>query len=254
MFPIWRGHRLCSACFQWENKHWERNGICRQREWMTQPNQSGSKGSTCSGCCLLDPIEKNVPPLFFFCSKLLLTHVCAKHIFNLHHDRQYQDQGRLRGLNDFKLVGFYWEVAAASVGLSAALRPVLLSLMNCFLLTSNGSPWPVVPLHLDLGPVIQRFRTMMAACWRWALVGWTREDSGILPTEETIYLSMRSGRVLNNQRTPTKITAVKQHFCQQPAMWLSSYIPNKTDGVKCTKTIECGFGFPGTLNWEETVL
>lgn len=75
----------------------------------------------------------------------------AKHIFNLHHDRQYSDESRLRGSDGFRPVGFDGEVAAVSVGLGGALRLMLLSLMNCFLLASSGSPWPVVLLHLDLG-------------------------------------------------------------------------------------------------------
>lgn len=105
----------------------------------------------------------------------LLSHVCVKHIFNLHLDRQDRDKFRLKRLNDFELVGFDWEVAAASVGLGAALRPMLLSLMNCFLLASNGSPWPVVPLHLDLGQSFDAFKLwwlfLEDECW---LVGLRR--------------------------------------------------------------------------------
>lgn len=185
----------------------------------------------------------------------LLTHVCVKHIFNLHHDRQDRDKCRLRRLNDFEPVGFDWEVAAASAELGAALRLMLLSLMNCFLLASNGSPWPVVPLPLDLGQSFNAFKLWWLCLedepW---LVGLRRIVTFFQRSQKLFICLLRSGRIPNNLRTLTKITAVKQHSCQQPAMWLPSYIPNKTDGVKCTKTIECSFGFPGTLHWEETML
>lgn len=125
----------------------------RGNEWHIPINQ-GQKVQPAQGCCHLDPIEEMCLYYYFLvhATRYSCLQTDGKHIFNLHYDRQSRDKGRLRGLNDFKPVGFEWKVAAASVGLCAALRPMLFRLINCFLLASDGSPWPVVPLHLDLGP------------------------------------------------------------------------------------------------------
>lgn len=66
-------------------------------------------------------------------------------------------------------------------------------------------------------------------------MGRTREDPEAPPSDRRrngsfVCLFARAAFQKKKQRTPTKITAVKQHSCQQRAMWLPSCVPNKADG------------------------